>query len=205
MAGRSARGAGRARLLDAADDLFYARGIAATGVDAVLRRAGASPTTLYAHFPGKDALVAGYLERRYRRWREVWDDALARADDPAGRLLSVFDALAAFRRDTGSTRGCAVLAAAAELPDPAHPARRWIEADTALLDGRLRELADAAGATEPARLVAELRIVYDGLLAAYARAVPDPLPAARDLAGAAVRRHLPEPTAGPRGVARSPG
>ena len=179
----------RERLLEAADQLFYAHGIAATGVDAVLQRAGASPASLYAHFSGKDGLVAAYLGRRHHRWRATWDAVLADAEDPVDRLLSVLDALALFRRREGAVRGCAVLAAAAELPEADHPARAWIAADTALLHDRLHELARAGGADDPHALVAELVLIYDGTLAAYARGATDPMPAARELALSAVRRH----------------
>jgi AcrR family transcriptional regulator len=161
------------RLLDACDELFYARGIAATGVDAVLKTAAVSPATLYAHFRGKDDLVAAYLERRHHRWREAWDETLERADGPLDRLLSVFDALHLFRQRQGSARGCAVLAAAAEVVDPAHPAHRWIEADTALLTARLHQLAVDGGVAEPAVLGSELLLIYDGILAGYARCAAD--------------------------------
>jgi AcrR family transcriptional regulator len=192
----------RDRLLDAADQLFYAHGIAATGVDAVVQRAGASPATLYAHFSGKDGLVAAYLERRHHRWRAAWDAVLAEAGNPVDRLLSVLDALVLFRRREGATRGCAVLAAAAELPAAGHPARVWIEADTTLLHQRLHELALAAGADDPRALVAELVLIYDGTLAAYARAATDPMPAARELARDAIRRHSATSSAQP---SRRPG
>ncbi len=187
----------RERLLDACDDLFYAQGIAATGVDALLARAGVAPGTLYAHFGGKDWLVAAYLERRHLRWRTTWDRSVERADGPVERLLALFDALADFRREAGAGRGCAVLAAAAEVVDPQHPARVWIEADTALLLDRLRELAEQAGARDPAGLAADLLLVYDGVLAAHARAAalgPAASPVAevpgRELAELVVRRHL---------------
>lgn len=186
------RGQGaRERLLDAADELFYAHGIAATGIDAVLHSAGASPSTLYAHFAGKDALVAAYLERRHHRWRGTWDEVLARTDDPTLQLVSVFDALALFRRREGATRGCAFLAAAAELPSYDHPARAWIDADTSLLRDRLETLALEAGADRAEALVHELVLVYDGTLAAYARNSPDPLSTARELAKTIVKSHMP--------------
>jgi AcrR family transcriptional regulator len=188
-ADRSSSGA-RERLLSAADELFYAHGIAATGVDSILQRAGASPATLYAHFAGKDALVAAYLERRHQRWRAVWDEVLADTEDPVERLLSVLDALALFRKRVGSTRGCAVLAASAELPAVGHPARPWVDADTDLLHSRLRELAIAAGADHPDALVAEMLLIYDGTLASFAREVTDPIKPARELARHALSRHL---------------
>ncbi len=178
------------RLLTAADELFYAHGIAATGVDSILQRAGASPATMYAHFTGKDALVAAYLERRHHGWRAVWDEVLAGTHDPVERLLSVLDALAVFRKRAGSSRGCAVLAASAELPAVDHPARAWVDADTDLLQSRLSELAAAAGAERPDALVAELVLIYDGALASFAREVADPIQPARRLATHAVSRHL---------------
>lgn len=187
------RPAPRERLLDAAEELFYAGGIAATGVDAVLRRAQTSPPTLYAHFAGKEGLVAAYLQRRHRRWRQAWDEVLAQTEDPSDRLLSVFGALALFRRQTGSTGGCAFLGAAAELPagradGPPHAAWRWIDADTTLLRDRLGELAAATGLQDPDGLAAEMLVIYDGVLAGYARHSHDPLATGRRLAHAAVAR-----------------
>ena len=196
MATTSVRRPARERLLDAAEALFYERGIAATGVDAVLRRAGVAPATLYAHFAGKDHLVAAYLQRRHERWRAVWDEALARCgDDATARALSVFDALEAFAGPPSALRGCAFLAAAIEVVDLDHPARPWLEADTRLLMDRVRALAAGTGAAHPDALAAELLLLYDGALAARARraaATAEGWPAlttTRTLAAAAVARH----------------
>ncbi|SOD97690.1 TetR/AcrR family transcriptional regulator [Blastococcus haudaquaticus] len=193
MVGDSGRAPARERLLDAAEELFFERGIAATGVDAVLRRARVAPATLYAHFPGKDHLVAAYLRRRHERWRAAWDDALQRCgDDPDARALAVFDALDVFPGPQGSTRGCAFLAAAVEICDSGHPAQEWLVADTRLLDDRLRALAADAGAADPDALAAELLLLYDGALAARTRhrLVPGGTPPrARALAAAAIARH----------------
>lgn len=197
MAGTSVRAPARDRLLDAAEELFYERGIAATGVDAVLRRASVAPATLYAHFAGKDHLVAAYLHRRHERWRATWDEILQRCgDDPVERALSVFDTLDEFHRAAGTTRGCAFLAAAVEVTDPDHPAHQWLEADTQLLDDRLYALAADTGADDPDALAAELLLLYDGALAARTRRAitttsghPAQL-SARELARAAIARHL---------------
>ncbi|MEZ0165250.1 TetR/AcrR family transcriptional regulator [Kineococcus sp. LSe6-4] len=202
MTTTTARRPARERLLDAAEELFSERGIAATGVDAVLRRAGVAPATLYAHFGGKDALVAAYLQRRHERWRAAWDRALADCGaDPAARAVALFEALDVFPAQPGPARGCAFLAAAVEVVAPDHPAHRWLLEDTRLLLDRLHELAAAAGADDPAALATELLTLYDGALAARARravtggARPAP-PPVRDLALAAVARHR---AAGPQG------
>ncbi|NEK58736.1 TetR/AcrR family transcriptional regulator [Geodermatophilus sabuli] len=186
----------RERLLAAAGELFYEAGIAATGVDAVLARAGAAPATMYAHFAGKDALVAAYLEQRLEAWRQTWDDVLAERDDPVDRLLSLFDAVARYRSREGTRRGCAFLAAATELPAD-HPGHRWLEADTRLLVDRLGALASAAGLESPEDAAATLLLLYDGALGRFARAATtpglpadDPLVRARRLASAWVGAQL---------------
>lgn len=48
----------RRRILAAASAVFRERGVAATGVDEVMRRAGLTHGGFYAHFAGKSALVA---------------------------------------------------------------------------------------------------------------------------------------------------
>lgn len=199
MTTESATRPARERLLAAAGELFYEQGIAATGVDAVLARAGVSPSTLYAHFAGKDALVAAYLERRHRMWVQTWDEVLDGRTDPAERLLSVLDALALYRAREGSRRGCAFLAAATELP-AGHPARAWLDADSHLLAGRLRELATATGLddADAEDLADALLLLYDGALARWARdatvadlAQGDPLARARGLAADLLAARLP--------------
>ncbi|WP_040339640.1 TetR/AcrR family transcriptional regulator [Candidatus Blastococcus massiliensis] len=178
----------RERLLAAAGELFYESGIAATGVDAVLARAGVAPATMYAHFAGKDGLVAAYLEQRHEAWRRTWDEVLAGLADPVDRLLSVFDAVALYRRREGNRRGCGFLAAATELP-PGHPGQRWLDADSRLLAERLRALATDAGARDPDDVADSLLLLYDGVLNRFARAATtsglpsdDPLVRARRLA-----------------------
>lgn len=197
MATTSVRRPARERLLDAAEHLFYERGIAATGVDAVLKRAGVAPATLYAHFAGKDHLVAAYLQRRHERWRATWDELLARCgDDATARALSLFDALEAFAGPPSAARGCAFLAAAVEVVDLDHPAHRWLQADTRLLLERVHDLAAGTGAACPHALADELLLLYDGALAARTRravTVADDWPeltTTRALAAAAVARHV---------------
>ncbi|MGY1625195.1 TetR/AcrR family transcriptional regulator [Geodermatophilus sp. SYSU D00965] len=163
----------RERLLAAAGQLFYESGIAATGVDAVLARARVSPATLYAHFSGKDGLVAAYLEDRFRRWQQTWDEVLDEQTDPVDRLLSVFDAVARYRAAEGNRRGCAFLAAATELP-PGHPGRQWLAADSRLLTERLHRLAESAGADRPTDVADGLLAFYDGALARLARQAATP-------------------------------
>jgi len=176
----------RERLLDAAEILFYRDGVGRTAVDAVLAEAGVSPATLYAHFGGKDQLVTAYLVRRRQRWRTVWDTAIAEQSSAEDRLLAVFDALHRFRADQPpSTRGCAFIATAVELPG--HPALDVVAADTAHLCARLHALATDLEVAQPDELAEQVLLAYDGVLSAFLRTGPgDPITRGRQLATTAI-------------------
>ena len=53
----------RERLLDTAEDLFYAQGTRGTGVEQILQVSGVGRASFYRHFPGKDELVVAVLRR----------------------------------------------------------------------------------------------------------------------------------------------
>lgn len=154
-----------AKLLDAADELFFSRGIAATSVDAVLERAGVSPATLYRGYASKEALLAAALDRRHREWLETWDDAVAAQRTDEGRLLAVFDALDAFRTRPLGSRWCAFLGSAAEYVDPPAEVERAIRTDTETMRARLAELAAVVDPRRGDELADELLLVVTGYLA----------------------------------------
>ena len=72
----------RARILDTAVRLFYARGLRAVGVDTIIAESGVAKATFYKHFPAKDDLVVAYLDRLSDL---LW--ALARWQDGEDHLL----------------------------------------------------------------------------------------------------------------------
>lgn len=155
----------QARILDAAEDLFFTQGIAATPIDAVLARAGVSAATLYRGYASKEALLAAALERRQRAWIETWDAAVERGADDEERLLAVFDALAAFRDEPRGSRWCAFLGAAAEYADPPPEVASAVRADTEGMRARLTELARPIAGAAAAELAERLLLVVSGDLA----------------------------------------
>ncbi|WP_410621354.1 TetR/AcrR family transcriptional regulator [Amycolatopsis sp. cmx-8-4] len=103
------------RLLEAAEELFYAHGVQAVGMDAVRARSGVSLKRLYQCFPAKNDLVEAYLLRRDERWRRSLREFVhARGDDP----LAVFDWLHDWFREPGF-RGCAFVNSFGEFGEPA--------------------------------------------------------------------------------------
>lgn len=154
--------AGR-RILEAAEDLFYERGITAVGVDLIAERSGVTKRTLYNRFGSKDRLVATYLRERDRRWRSLVRAAVDACDDPAEAVTAPFEAL--WTWSEAEVRGCAFINALAELPDPSHPARLAAEDQKRWLLDLFDELATAAGCSEPASLAARLLVLHEGALA----------------------------------------
>jgi AcrR family transcriptional regulator len=153
------------KLLDAADELFFSKGIAATPVDAVVERAGVSAATLYRGYPSKEALLAAALERRHREWLDVWDEAIAAQTTDEDRLLAVFDALEAFRTRPGGARWCAFLGSAAEYADPPVEVDRAVRQDTDTLRTRLEQLAAAVDPGRSEELAEQLLLLVTGDLA----------------------------------------
>lgn len=160
--------AARQRLIDAADRLFYAHGINATGVDAVLAAADVPEMTFHRHFRGKDDLVAAYLEGRDIRWRTTLHEATTRAgDDPRAQLLAVFDALGTWHSDP-RFRGCAFTNAAAELAAPDHPARAVVDAHKRAVRQHMTEIANRTPHTAPNLLVDQLLMLFEGATTTHA-------------------------------------
>ncbi len=150
------------RFVETAAGLFYSQGITATGVDQIVAQSGLSKPTLYGQFHSKDRLVAAVLARRHEERVESLDAWIrGRAGNPIERLLAVFDWLEEWHKG-GGNRGCAFINAAAELIDPAHPAREEIRAHKHWMRDYVAGLAAEAGLSEPQRLGADLMLLVEG-------------------------------------------
>ena len=157
------RGA-RARILTAARELFADPGINATGISEIVARSRVSRRTLYQQFASKDELIAAYLRDLAADPAAAPRHVLEREDLTArARLLEMFAALTEGPRPL---RGDPFLAAAVEIADPAHPARRVVAERQADLAERLGELAREAGARHPERVGERLLVLYAGAAAA---------------------------------------
>ncbi|GHB82528.1 TetR family transcriptional regulator [Streptomyces cirratus] len=152
----------RESILDAAEDLFYARGIQAVGMDAVRDAAGITLRRLYQLFPSKGDLVEAYLVRRDARWlRSLARHVDAATQTPQARLLAVFDWLEDWFAQS-DFRGCAFINSFGELggtsPQVTAVARHHKDAFHAYLQG----LATAAGAT--ADTGAQIALLAEGAM-----------------------------------------
>lgn len=160
----------RERLLAAADDLMFVDGVVLTPVDVILRRAGASPATLYSNFGNKDGLIAAALERRLAEWTAAWDTAIAAAETPTDRLVAIFPALRSYQDERLHERWCAFSGTAAATNRPSEQIATMLDAEDAMLRERTEEFATAlVGRAKGADLADSVVLAYFGTLTGMLR------------------------------------
>src|SRR5882762_4962037 len=106
----------RARILDAAIELFRARGFEAATMREIAVAAGVATGAAYYYFDSKDAIVLAFYDRAQRQLEPLLEEALAGKRDFEGRLRALIEVkLSYFAPERG------LLRALAAHTDPAHP------------------------------------------------------------------------------------
>lgn len=159
-------GAGE-RVLKAAYELFSRQGVQATGIDAIISRAGVARQTLYRHFDSKEALVLAFLERREELWTRRWlqREVEDRASEPTARLLAIFDVFDQWfhRRDF---EGCSFINVLLEHPDPRDPIHRASAVRLAEIRDFVEDLASHAGIAQAGDFARQWHILMKGSIVA---------------------------------------
>ena len=180
------------RIQAAAKDLFYRHGIRATGIEEVCRVAEATKMSLYRAYSSKDALVAAILcddSTAYDAWFAA---VTAPHPAPAAKLRALVEAVAA-KLAVPDYRGCPLLLAQAEFPDPSHPTHQLVAEHKAHMRAGLARLAAAAGAAKPEALGDTLSLLFDGAWAALPYLGPERAgESLRQGAAAVIAAALPE-------------
>jgi AcrR family transcriptional regulator len=149
----------RTKLLATAADLFYSRGINATGIDTVIAQAGVAKGSMYHYFSSKEALIAAYLDEESDAWLARVTKVDVPSEAPAERVSRLFLALAE-QVDAGTFYGCPFTNAAIECPDMPD-VRAAIARYRRVLHDHISDLL-ASRADEP--LIATVTVLYDGAL-----------------------------------------
>ncbi|WP_431966347.1 TetR/AcrR family transcriptional regulator [Nocardia sp. bgisy134] len=159
----------RQRLLTTAEELFYAEGVRAVGVDRLLQESGVGRASFYRHFASKDDLVVAVLEDRDRRWLDWLRESVeARAATPEDAPLAVFDALAE-RFARKDFRGCAFINTMIEVADRDSAAHRVADRHKRRVIEYLGELLTAAGRADAEELAGEFALLVDGAIVTAVR------------------------------------
>jgi AcrR family transcriptional regulator len=149
----------RKAALDAADRLFYAKGIQGVGMDELRSASGISLKRLYRLFPSKDAIVEQVLLARHRKWTEGVESAVARETEPRERLLAVYDFLADWFIQE-DFRGCAFINSFGELGGTSPRIAEIVRSHKEDFQRYLSVLAAEIGA--PPALAPQLAILAEG-------------------------------------------
>ncbi|GAA1270789.1 TetR/AcrR family transcriptional regulator [Kitasatospora nipponensis] len=150
----------RDRLLDAAEELFYAEGIRAVGVERILVESGVGRASFYRHFAGKEDLAVAVLQRRDQAWR-AW--LAERVDALGGGPLNVFDALGE-RFARADFRGCAFINTMAETADLGSATYRVAAEHKERVTAYVAGLLDRSGHDDAVSLARRFVLLMDGAI-----------------------------------------
>ncbi|MBL0885234.1 TetR/AcrR family transcriptional regulator [Myceligenerans indicum] len=159
-------GSVRERLIDAANELFYAKGLRAVSVDKVVERAATTKVTFYRHFQGKDDLIVAYLEFRAQAERDGVEAAITYGGGDVDTALRLMAEHTGTMACAPGFRGCPFINAAAEYPDHDSPVRRVVDTHRAWWTSAFERLVSPLALAEPAAVADDLMLLRDGVMVA---------------------------------------
>ncbi|NYJ02682.1 AcrR family transcriptional regulator [Nocardioides thalensis] len=143
----------------AADELFYARGVQAVGMDAVRTASGLPLKRIYGLFASKDELVLAVLAYRRSLWETGLAAATERAADPRGRVLAVFDFLDEWFREP-DFRGCGFVNIYGELGACSGEVADAVRRQKEHFQDHVRRMVEEAGL--PAYVAPQVALLAEG-------------------------------------------
>jgi AcrR family transcriptional regulator len=152
----------RAKVLAAAAELFYERGVNGVGVNEIAARAEASKLSIYRYFSSKENLVESMLAAHSDRIHDWLRRRTATAPAGPDRVLAIFDLLMGWFAEQ-NYHGCTVLNTMIDTRGDQEGvraiAREHLKRYRDLLEERLIE----AGVTHPGLLSRQLLLLIEGV------------------------------------------
>ncbi|PPI53271.1 TetR/AcrR family transcriptional regulator [Rathayibacter toxicus] len=146
-------------ILEAADRLYYERGIQAVGMDELRAAAGVSLKRLYSEFANKEAVVIAVLHRRHEQWTLGIAERVATVAEPRGKILAIYDFLFDWFSED-SFRGCGFINAFGELGSSHPTIAACVREHKDSFQRFLTQLAEEIGGN--AELAAQLALLAEG-------------------------------------------
>jgi TetR/AcrR family transcriptional regulator, transcriptional repressor for nem operon len=186
----------RARIVAAASQLMFERGVAVTGIDDVKAAAGVSSSQLYHYFADKQALISAVVA--YQTEDVLWfHEFLLDRLDSLESLRAWRDLIVELKSDRGCIGGCPIGSLASELSERDPASRyalatafdRWERGIRAVLE-RMRDRGELSADADLAGLgLATLAALQGGLLLAQVCRSIRPLEVALDEMLARIESH----------------
>ena len=157
----------RKSIVQAADRLFYGRGLVSVSMDAVAEEAGVTKRTVYDHFESKDELIAEVMQARHEptigRY-EAWADG-GTPGIIGDQVERMFQELAN-RAARPGWKGCGFTRTAAELAArPRHPARTLAKQHKAAFENALRRRLGNASVPDANVRARRVMLLLEGAIA----------------------------------------
>jgi AcrR family transcriptional regulator len=182
----------RHRLIEAAARRFKRDGFRNVGVEQIFGDVGISRTAFYKHFESKDDLMVAALDGQASALHETFRRMIRERGGPSavGQLRALFDVVESIV-ESDDFHGCVFVNAAIEFPLPHDPAHRASVRNRAAMIQIIHELAERAGAADPASMAEELCLLMEGVyVSRQVTGRRDVVNVARRLAEDVIRRHL---------------
>jgi AcrR family transcriptional regulator len=188
----------RQRIVAAAANLMFERGVASTTIEAVQAAATVSASQLYHYFADKDGLVRAVID--YQADTIVGNQKSARLDTLEG-LRAWRDMVVGAERQLQGRGGCPLGSLGSQLAETDPQARTGIAASfdrwQAVIEDGLRAMQESGqlvpGADPAALALATLAALQGGLLLTQMRRDTEPLETALDAMLALIASLTPEP------------
>ena len=181
----------RERILDAAYNLFCARGVQRVGVDELISTANVAKATFYRHFASKDELVLAFLERREEIFTEGYLHAemARRGGGPEDQLMAVFDIFDDWFNQH-DFEPCSYIRLLLDI-GPDHPLGRASVAYLEKVRLSIRELGEAAGLVDPEDFSHSFTILLKGSIVAAVGTDTQAAQRARRMGARLIEAHRP--------------
>ncbi len=155
----------RQRLIETAEQLFYAEGINSVGIDRIIAEASVAKMTLYNHFPSKDDLVLAVLEYRETKFDALFEKWMIRhRKSGLDGLEAFFAALKDWFKSSGF-RGCMFINSSVELADAEHAASKFSAQHKERFHGMIQELvSESAGASTAEAIAPAIALMVEGAI-----------------------------------------
>lgn len=153
----------REKILATAEKLIYENGIHATGMDLLVRTSGVARKSIYRYFSNKDDIAAAALNARDVRWMQWFRSECEKAENPEGRIVSVFSVLKGWFESDGF-RGCAFINTAGEVGDVDDPIRHIAKLHKQKLLDYTSELTGQLNIEDPKSLAKQLFVLIEGTI-----------------------------------------
>lgn len=181
---RTRKSDARQRLIETAEQLFYAEGIHVVGIDRIIAEAGVAKMTLYNHFSSKDDLILAVLEYREEKFDALFEKWMKRHVEGGMDPLEAFFAALKDWFDSKGFRGCMFINSCVELADAQHEGSKFSASHKQRFHEMLKQIITQTAGEKAAEAIAPaIALLVEGaIVTAVMEQSSKPADVARDAA-----------------------